>query len=170
MLALETFRKIIDMGGDEAIRGYQEIIDSYRDQKQWAEATRTAEEAVAKLPNDKNLKLVLASQLADNGKADEALKIARGLLKGAPEDRETYVGLSQIYARLKRWKESDDSLNEAEKLSKRPEEQEYILFLKGALYERQKKYDQAEQAFRQFDARLFEADEKHRRRMPRRTG
>ena len=149
LLAMETFRKIVDLGGDEAARGYQEIIDSYRDQKQWAEATKTAQEAVAKLPNDKGLKLVLAAQLADSGKADEAVKMAKGLLKGSADDRETYIGLSQIEARLKRWKESEDALNEAEKLSTRPEEKEYILFLKGSLYERQKKYDQAEQAFRQ---------------------
>src|SRR5436309_4332713 len=148
LLAMETFRKIIDLGGDEAARGYQEIIDSYREQKQWADATKAAHEAVTKLPNDKSLKLVLASQLADSGKADEAIKTAKSLLKNAPEDRETYVGLSQIYARLKRWKEAEDSLAEAEKLSNRPEEKEYILFLQGSLYERQKKYDVAEQAFR----------------------
>ncbi|MGC2742994.1 MAG: tetratricopeptide repeat protein, partial [Candidatus Angelobacter sp.] len=34
LLSLETFRKIIDLGGDEAARGYQDVIDSYRDQKQ----------------------------------------------------------------------------------------------------------------------------------------
>ena len=149
LLAIETFRKIVDLGGDEAARGYQEIIDSYREQKQWAEATKTAQEAVTKLPNDKSLKLVLASQLADNGKSDEALKIAKGLLKGTSDDREAYVGLSQIDARLKRWKDAEDALTEAEKLSVRPEEKEYVLFLKGSLFERQKKYEQAEQAFRQ---------------------
>src|ERR1051326_4244033 len=43
LLAMETFRKIIDLGGDEAARGYQDVIDSYRDQKQWSDATRTAQ-------------------------------------------------------------------------------------------------------------------------------
>ena len=41
-LALETYRKIVDLGGDEATRGYQIIIETYRDQKQWADATRVA--------------------------------------------------------------------------------------------------------------------------------
>ena len=50
LLAMETFRKIIDLGGDEAARGYQDVIDSYREQKQWNDATRTAQEAVKKLP------------------------------------------------------------------------------------------------------------------------
>src|SRR6476660_9826471 len=68
LLAMETFRKIIDLGGDEAARGYQDVIDSYREQKQWNDATKTAQEAVKKLPNDKGLKLTLAQQMADAGK------------------------------------------------------------------------------------------------------
>ncbi|HEY6969291.1 MAG TPA: tetratricopeptide repeat protein [Candidatus Angelobacter sp.] len=149
LLAIETFRKIVDLGGDESARGYQEMIESYRDQKQWSEATRVAQEAVTKLPKDKSLKIVLATQLADDGKPEEAIQTAKALLTGKPEDRETYIGLSQIYARLKRWKDADEALAQAEKLSTRPEEKEYVLFLQGAMYERQKKYDQAEQMFRQ---------------------
>src|SRR5579864_5527 len=149
LLAMETFRKIVDLGGQESARGYQEIIESYRDQKQWADASRTAHEAVKKLPDDNALTLVLATELADDGKVDEAVQMAKSLLKGTAEDRETYVGLSQIYARLKRWKDAEDSLVQAEKLSTRPEEKQYVLFLQGSMYERQKKYDQAEQSFRQ---------------------
>ncbi len=149
LLAVETFHKIVDLGGDEASRGYQEIIDSYREQKQWSEAARVARDAVSKLPNDKALKLMLGAQLADDGKADEAIQVIKSLLKGTSEDRETYVGLSQIYARLKRWKESEDALAQAEKLSTRNEEKEYVLFLQGSSYERQKKFEQAEQIFRQ---------------------
>ena len=149
LLSLETFRKIIDLGGDEAARGYQDVIDSYREQKQWNDATRTAQEAVKKLPNDKGLKLTLAQQMADNGKADESVQLAKSVLKGGPEDRDSYIMLSQIYMRLKRWKESEEAIAQAEKLAVRPEEKEYIRFVQGSIYERQKKYEQAEQAFRQ---------------------
>jgi tetratricopeptide (TPR) repeat protein len=149
MLAMETFRKIIDLGGDEAARGYQDVIDSYRDQKQWTDATRTAHEAVKKLPNDKGLKLTLAQQLADSGKADESVQLAKSVLKGGPDDRDSYIMISQIYMRLKRWKDSEDALAQAEKLAVHPEEKEYIRFLQGSIYERQKKYDLAEQSFRQ---------------------
>lgn len=149
LLAMETFRKIVDLGGDEAARGYAEIIDAYRDQKQWADATRVAQEAAGKFPNDKSLKLALATQLADDGKADAAIQIEKSLLKNGPEDRDTYIGLSQIYTRLKRWKDAEDALAQAERLSIKPEEKEPIFFLEGSVYERQKKYDQAEQMFRQ---------------------
>jgi len=149
LLAMETFRKIVDLGGDEAARGYQDVIDAYREQKQWSDATRTAHEAVKKLPNDKGLKLALAQQEADNGKADESIQLAKSVLKGGPDDRDTYIMLSQIYMRLKRWKESEDAIAQAEKYAVRPEEKEYIRFLQGSIYERQKKIDLAEQAFRQ---------------------
>jgi tetratricopeptide (TPR) repeat protein len=148
-VAIETYRKIIDLGGDEAARGYQELIDVYRDQKQWSDADRTAHEAVEKLPKDKNLKMALALQLADDGKPDEAVRTANSLLKGGPEDRDTYIQISQIYARLKKWKDAENALTQAQKLAVRPEEKEYIQFILGSVYERQKKYDQAEQAFRQ---------------------
>jgi tetratricopeptide (TPR) repeat protein len=149
LLAMETFRKIVDLGGDEAPRGYAELIDSYRDQKQWADATRVAQEASSKYPKDRALKLALATQLADEGKADAAIQTEKALLKGGPEDRETYIGLSQVYSRLKRWKEAEDALAQAEKLSTKPEDKEPVLFLEGSMYEREKKYEQAEQMFRQ---------------------
>ncbi len=148
-LALEAFHKMVDLGGEEAAHGYQEIVDTYRDQKDWAEASRSAREAVKKLPDDRNLKMTLALQLADDGKADESIQLAKSLIKGDASDREAYVVLSQIYMKLRRWKESEDALAEAGKQASKPEDKEYVLYFQGALYERQKKYDQAEQSFRQ---------------------
>jgi tetratricopeptide (TPR) repeat protein len=149
LLAVETFRKMTELGGEEGARGYQEIIETYREQKQWAEATKAAQEATKKLPNDKTLKLTLATQLADDGKAEEGIQTAKALLKDSADDRETYISLSNIYSRLKRWKDAEDALAKADKLSVKPEEKQYIFFLQGAMYERQKKYDLAEQMFRQ---------------------
>ena len=115
-LAIDTFRKIVDLGADDAPRGYQEIIDAYRDSKEWNKATATAEEAVAKLPQDRGLKLVLAGQRADAGQADKAIADAKAMLKGTPDDREVYIALAQIYSRLKRWKEAEDAIGQAEKI------------------------------------------------------
>ncbi len=54
-LAIDTFRRMLDLGDDNAIRGYQQIIETYRDQKQWQLATTTAEEAAKKYPDDRQL-------------------------------------------------------------------------------------------------------------------
>jgi tetratricopeptide (TPR) repeat protein len=148
-LAVETFRKMIALGGDDNVaRGYQELIDTYREDKNWPQATATAKEAVQKLSNNRDLKMVYASQLADSGQPDAALQQVKALLTGKPEDREVYIALSQMYSRLKRWPEAEEASNKADQLSSKPEDKQYTAFVKGSIYERQKKYDTAEQEFK----------------------
>ena len=146
--AIDTFRKMLALGDENAVRGYQQIIDTQRDSKQWQAATDTAREATQKLPKDRGLKMVYAAQLADMGQADEGLQQVKSLLNGKPEDREVYITLAQMYSRLKRWPEAEESLNKADELSSKPEDKEYVQFLRASTFERQKKYDEAEEAFR----------------------
>ena len=80
--AIETFRQMIALGDDNEERGYQQIIDTWREAKEWKKATEVATEAVQKLPNSRGLKMVLASQQADMGDPDKALKDVHALLKG----------------------------------------------------------------------------------------
>jgi len=146
--AVETFRKMLTLGDENAKRGYQDIIDTYRESKQWAQATATAREAVQKLPNDREVRMVLDAQLADTGEADKALADVRSLLNGKPEDREIYITLAQMNTRLKRWNQAEEALNKAESLSTSAEDKEYVYFLRGSTYEREKKYDEAEAEFK----------------------
>ena len=62
-LAIETFRKMLALGDDNAERGYQQMIDTYREAKQWQKATDAAKEATEKLPSDRGLKMVYACLL-----------------------------------------------------------------------------------------------------------
>ncbi len=146
--AVETFRKMLTLGDESAESGYQEIIDTYREAKQWPQATAAAKEAVQKLPNNRDLRMVLDAQLADTGDADKALADVRSLLKGTAEDRPVYVALAQMNTRLKRWADAEAALNKAEQLATKPEDKQYVAFLRGSTYERQKKYDEAEAEFR----------------------
>ena len=146
--AVETFRKMIPLGDDNTRTGYQDVIDTYREAKQWPQATATAKEAVQKLPNDRELRMVLDAQLADTGDPEKPLADVRSLLKGTPEDREVYLRLSIMYTRLKRWSEAEESLNKAEHLATKAEEKEYVYFLRGDTYQREKKYDEAEAEFK----------------------
>jgi len=146
--AVETFRKMLTLGDESAESGYQEIIDTYREAKQWPQATAAAREGVQKLPNNRDLRMVLDAQLADTGDADKGLADVRSLLKGTAEDRPVYVALAQMNTRLKRWADAEAALNKAEQLSTKPEDKQYVAFLRGSTYERQKKYDEAEAEFR----------------------
>jgi tetratricopeptide (TPR) repeat protein len=145
--AVETFRKLLTMGEENARSGYGDIIDTYREAKQWPQATAAAKEAVQKLPHDRDLRLVLDSQLADTGDPDKALADARSMLKGTSEDREVYLRLAIMYTRAKRWKEALDSLAKADQLSSKSDDKGYVAFLRGDVYQRQKMFDEAEAEF-----------------------
>ena len=147
-LAVDAFRRILQLGEDNAVRGYQQIIDTYREQKLWQQATGAAEEAVNKFPKDRQLKLMLASQHAENGQGDTAVAELKALLKGDNEDREIYIALAQVQTRLRHWKEAEQAVEEAEKLSPKAEDKDYVAFIRGSVYERQKKFDLAEEEFK----------------------
>jgi len=147
-LAVDTFRKMLALGDENAVRGYQQIIDTYRESKQWPQATAAAKEATQKLPNDRGLKMVYAAQLADAGQSDKAIADVRSLLKGSAEDRDVYITLGQMYTRLKQFDEAQQAFQKAEELSSKPDDKQYVYFLRGSSYEREKKYEQAEEMFR----------------------
>jgi tetratricopeptide (TPR) repeat protein len=149
--ANETFREIVALGDKEDIeRGYQQIIDTWREAKEWQKATDVAKEAVQKLPTSRDLKMVLAAQQADMGDADKALKDVRAMLKGDAnsDDRQVYITLSQMYSRLRRFSDAEQALDKAEQLSSKPEDKEYIWFLRGSTLEREKRYPEAEEQFK----------------------
>src|SRR5271165_5933827 len=145
--AVETFRKMLDLGDENAVRGYQQIIETYRDNRQWQAATDVAQEAAKKFPDDRDLQMVAAAQQADMGNADAAIAKVRAMLKGTPEDRTVYIALAQMNSRVKNWKQAEGDINKALELSTKQEDKDYILFVQGSIYERQKKYEPAEESF-----------------------
>lgn len=146
-LAVDTFRKMLELGDDNAVRGYQQIIETYRDNKQWQQATAVAEEAAKKYPDNRGLVMVAASQQADMGSPGPALERVKSLLKGTPDDRDVYVALAQMYSRVKDWPQAEANINKAIELSTKTDDKDDAWFIAGSIYERQKKYDKAEEAF-----------------------
>jgi tetratricopeptide (TPR) repeat protein len=147
--AIATYQKMIELGGETAMRGFQGEVDAYRDAKQFDKAVEVSRKAVLANPKDRRLKLMLADELTDLGKTDEALGIAKGLLNNTNEDQEVWVSLAQMYVRMRRWKEAEDSLGKAEALTSKKEDRIYLYFLKGELADRQKHLEPAEQYFQQ---------------------
>ena len=146
--AVDTFRKMLVLGDDNARSGYQEMIDTYREAKQWPQATAIAKEASQKMPDDRDLRMVLDAQLADMGQVDQSVADIRSMIKGGPEDRDAYVRLAIIYTRAKRWSDAEAALAKAEQLSTKADDRAYVFFLRGDLLQRQKLFDQAEVEFK----------------------
>lgn len=146
--AIATYQKMAALGGDYTSHAYESEVDTYRDIHQYDKATQAAREAAAKFPKDSGLKLMLAGQLADDGHADEGITLARSLLNKSASDLEVYRALATMYTRLRRWKDAEEAIAQAEPLSTKDDDKLYLDFLRGTLLERQKQYDQAEAEFR----------------------
>ena len=144
-----AYQKMIDMGGETAVRGYQGQIDAYRDSRMYDKSVEAARAAVAASPRNRDLKLALADVLVDAGKGDEAVSTAKSLLNNSADDRGVWLEVTQIDIRLKRWKDAEDAVNKADALATKKEERINVLFLKGELADRQKHMDQAEGFFKQ---------------------
>ena len=147
--AIATYQKMIDLGGETALRGYQGQVDTWRDAKQFEKAVDVSRKAVDANPKDRELKLMLAGELADLGKTDEGLTLAKGLISNSDGDRTVWLALGQMYVRARRWKEAEDAFTKAGALTTKQEDRLYLLFLRGELAERQKHFEPAEQFFRQ---------------------
>jgi len=149
--AIAAYQKMIDMGGDSALRGYQGQVDTYRDAKQFDKTIEVARKAVESNPKNNDLKLMLAGELADTGKVDEGLAMAKAQLKNdnSDNDRKVWFDLAQMDTRLHRWKDAEDALGKAATITTKKEDRIYLLFLRGALAERQKHFETAEELFRQ---------------------
>jgi tetratricopeptide (TPR) repeat protein len=145
--AIETFRQMADLGPENAVDSEALVIDTYRLARDFDNATKEADTAVAKYPNERSIRLAHAEVLGDKGKIDEAAAEVKALLNGK-QDRETQMALAQVYEKGKRWTEVGKALDAAEKLSNNDDEKSAVHFMRGAMYERMKKYDEAESEFR----------------------
>ncbi len=147
--AIAAYQKLIDMGGEYALRGYQGQIDTYRDAKEFDKAFAVAQNAVNADPGNSDLKLILAGELLDVGKDEQAFSMAKSLLQNSDKDRSIWLTLAQMYIRVRRWKDADDAINHAAPMSTKKDDRVALLFVRGELAERQKHTEPAEKFFRQ---------------------
>jgi tetratricopeptide (TPR) repeat protein len=161
--AVAAYQKMIDMGGESALRGFEGQVETYGEAKMFdravevsrkaVEASGKAIEANPKDPDlkakDLELKLMFAGALVEQGKTEDGLALAKGLLDNSDKDRLVWLRLGQFYTQMHRWKDADEAYAKAGPLTTKKEDRTYLLFLKGALAERQKHYEPAEQFFRQ---------------------
>jgi tetratricopeptide (TPR) repeat protein len=145
--AVATYREIAEIEPSAAAKSAAQVVDAYRAGKDYALAEREMRDALQKFPNDRIVKLLAANVNTDLMRFKEAEALLRSLLDGK-NDRDTYIALAQVHEKEKNWSRMAEALNQAEKLSSNDEEIEGVVFMRGAMYERQKKYDLAEAEFK----------------------
>jgi tetratricopeptide (TPR) repeat protein len=146
--SIYTFEELGHLGEEEDRRARMMIMDTYRAAKDLPKALQTGKEALAKYPADPAIRTSHALLLGENGQTDEAVKILKAQLHGDAGDRETYLNIAQVYERGRHYKEAEEAARTAEVLPGQARENEMVWFLLGAIYERQKFFDKAEEQFK----------------------
>jgi tetratricopeptide (TPR) repeat protein len=146
--AIYTYGELGHLGDDEDRRARLLIMDTYRAAKDLSKALQAGKEALAKYPSDPAIRASQALLLGENGQTEDAIKMLRTQLTKTDADRDTYLNIAQVYERARRFKEAEDAAHAAEILPGQPRDNEMVWFLLGAIYERQKFYDRAEEEFK----------------------
>ena len=146
--AMDEFKQIQALGPMQGPRAEMLIIETLRIQHESDKAMAEAQAAIKTYPKNQDLAIEYATMLGERGHVDEAVGQLQSLITGRPIDRGVYISIAQIYLQAKRFPAAEDAIQKALGLSPNPEDQEYVLFVQGSIFERQKKYDEAEQTFK----------------------
>lgn len=146
--AINTFEEMVRLGPEEDLRARLLIIDTYRANRDLPHAFDEASKGLSEHPRDRGLLISQAILYGENRQPELAVQDLQPLLENSPSDLEIYSNLAQVYAESRRFGDAEKAVRSAEKLAQTPTEKETVGFQLGGMYERQKKYEQAEQAFK----------------------
>lgn len=146
--AVNTFEEMLRLGTDEDRQARVMIIETYREARDISKALDAAHKAADAYPKDRSILISQALLLGENSQADQSVAKLHALLDGSPSDFEIQLDIAQVYEESKRWTDAEQAIHAAEKIQPDASGKEMSGFLMGAIFERQKKYDQAEEEFR----------------------
>ena len=146
--AVNTFEEMLRLGAEEDRRARVMIIETYREARDISKALDAAHKAADAYPKDRSILIAQALLFGENAQADQAVSQLRALLDGSAADFEIQLDIAQVYEESKRWTDAEQAIHAAEKIHPDSSGKQMTGFLMGAIFERQKKYDQAEEEFR----------------------
>jgi tetratricopeptide (TPR) repeat protein len=147
--AVNTYQELAQLGPEEDHRAELLLIDTYRAARDMPHALETAKKALDHYPGDREVLTEQALLLGENGQIDDAAAALRKLLDGKPEDDlEIQFDLAQVYQEGSRYPDAEQAAHAAQAAATKPAEQEMAGLVLGGVFERQKKYDQAEAQFK----------------------
>jgi len=146
--AVNSFNEMLTLGPEEDHRARLMIIETYRTARDVPHALDAAKQALQTYPHDRAVLTAQALLYGENAQTDQAVAVLNPLLAGNTTDFEIQLDLAQVYEQGRRWTDAEAAVHTAEKLVSQPSDGNTTGFLLGAIYERQKKFDLAEDAFR----------------------
>ncbi|MGD1211154.1 MAG: tetratricopeptide repeat protein [Candidatus Acidiferrales bacterium] len=146
--AIDTFQEMGKLGPDSQKRARLLLINTYRESRDIDRAIAEAKKALDDSPKDPDLTVTLAMMYAEKSETATARQLLQGLLQGNDADQPIYIDIAQVEQRGRKYADAEQSAEKAEEMAHSPADKQAAWFLLGAIYERQKKFDQAEQQFR----------------------
>ncbi len=143
--AVRTFTEVKSLTNEKDGRVDALIVETYRLAKNLDKALQQTDQALLETPGSRQLRMLRADLVAEKGRVDEGIKALQQLQKGNEEDLDILSAMVSVFQRAKRFDDAQNVLNRA--VQRFPNE-EQVHFLQGSLYEKQKKYGDAEKAFR----------------------
>lgn len=146
--AVNTYQELGHMGDEEDRRSRLLLMDTYRVSKDAAKAVQIGKESLAKYPSDPAIKTQYALLLGENGQTDDAIKLLKPMLNGTAADRDAYLNMAQVYQEGRRFPEAEEAAKSAAAIPGKVDDTKMAWFMLGAVYEREKKYELAEEQFK----------------------
>jgi tetratricopeptide (TPR) repeat protein len=144
--AAKLFDEALALEPASSDRMYLQLVETHRQAKEYSKAIATMETALAKNPGDRRLQLQKGQLLGEMGRAAEGAALLNKLLDGK-QDLDIHLSVAQVWEKGKNYSEMAKALDSAEKVSATPSDRERVYFLRGAMFEKQKKLPEAEAEF-----------------------
>lgn len=145
--AVATYKQISDLDAALSSRVDLLVVETYAEGRDYKQAKAVSDLAIRKFPADRALLLQNADITSEIGQVDAAVKELNAL-PNAASDRSVQLAIAQFYERAKRFNDEKRVLDQLESQSKNDGEKTPLVFMRGAMYERMKNYDEAEKEFR----------------------
>ncbi len=146
--AIRTFEDMGKLGPEVHKRAEMLLIDAYRQSRDLDRAITETKKALETSPKDQGLTVTLAMLYGEKSDTDAATKLLSGLLQGNDGDQGIYVDIAQVQERGRKYSDAEQSAQKAEQMARDDGDKETTWFMLGAIFEREKKFDQAEEQFR----------------------
>jgi tetratricopeptide (TPR) repeat protein len=146
--AISAFDEMGKLNPDTHKRAEMLTIDTYQENHEIDRAITETKKALDESPDSRELTVTLAMLYGDKSDTDAALQLLQGLLKGSDADQDIYLDIAQVNSRGRKYADAEQSAQKAEQMAHEPGGKEMAWYVLGSIYERQKKFDEAEQQFR----------------------
>lgn len=144
--AAKLFEEGIELEPAASKQMYRQLVETYRQAKDYPKASAAIDTAIAKNPDDRLLLLQKGQLLGEMGKPAEGVALMAKLLDGK-QDLDVHLSVAQVWEKGKNYSEMSKSLDSAEKAASSAPDRERVYFMRGAMFEKQQKFAEAEAEF-----------------------